>query len=320
MRATVVAAVLIAASAASPARGQTEPEWAGIAASRRPDGAVLVWNDREAWLSADGVRPFRRVADGGRPILDGAVGDDGSWSLVRDEDGENNTVEVHTASGGVRRHSLPYVGRVVMGGSTIAAANGAELHVSTNRGRRFVVREVPGPWGGGSVLSSWASDFDVMTSGVLVATDTEINTCGSSDRLEWMRRLRVRTDGVVEQIHIALSPTDYAAEFRVGAHGWLYGVSYANRLLAHGPRDAKPVRGIGRVSPDARIAHNGRITLALDDGALLRLSGARARRLGDGLDGALDLAVDGRGRALALTADGIYRWSRRDGWRPLPVR
>jgi hypothetical protein len=304
-----------------PAFAQT---FAGVAASSGEDGPVLVWNETTAYRSADGSLPFERISeDEGAAVWDGAIESDGSWALIRSPDESTTFVEIGSASGAVRRVPLDGARALAMRSSVLAVRSEAAVHVSKDRGLTFETAAAPPPFAGvGPMFGTWHNDLDVTLGGDVIVSDLEINTCGSSDRLEWMRVLRVAGPALVPH-DIVLAQADYAASFQIGAHGWLYGGSYADRLVAYGDGRGSPIQGLrGTADGPTLIANNGRVTLAIDGGTLAALHGRSARVLARDVPEISHLAVDGRGRALAITARGLERFRRGRGFElvvaPLP--
>ncbi len=104
----------------------------------------------------------------------------------------------------------------------------------------------------------------------------------------------------------------------LGAHGSVYGLrgqgeSSALVQVVSSGRLART--GLTTAEGVAMVDTNGRITLAIVDRALVRLEGARAIVLSDGVpEGAESLHVDARGRAWVLAHGGIRRFTRADGF------
>jgi hypothetical protein len=216
----------------------------------------------------------------------------------------------------VRRVIFDHPFRVAMRGGVVVVQAADGVHVSRDRGRTFTLATVPEPCDScGGVLGA-GIDLAVTARGTVIIADTEINTCGSSDLLEWMRVLRLEGDRFVATGIVMPTEADYAASFHVGAHGWLYGVSYAHRLIAWGDGGATAIHAIPFADQwPVLAADNGALTLAIVGRDLVELRATRARVLtSDVRDHISDLAVDGRGRALVVTDRGLERFSRARGW------
>lgn len=170
------------------------------------------------------------------------------------------------------------------------------------------------------VSTAYAGHALLRADGSVEVLEVEVNTCGSSDRLDWVRRHRVRGTRVetAEYPSAFDVPTTF---FRLGAYGWVYGHDWTH-LYALTPRKSLRVRGWIIRSGDSpvEIAASETRTLALHGGELAELRGARAtvldRSAPTGIGG---LAVDARGRAYGIAGGAVWRWSRRTRWeRVLP--
>jgi hypothetical protein len=291
----------------------------GVAASSRTDGPVLVWSESAAYRSLDGDAPFERVSlDSDLTIAGAAVEADGSWMLAWTDLDGRALIEVGDPSGGTRRIAFDSASAVAMRSAVLAVRSDDSIHVSKDRGRTFETVRVPAPCDGCEPVFGGMADLDVTLGGDVIVTDLEINTCTSADRIDWMRVLRQAGPRLVQD-EIALGRADYAAAFEVGAHGWLYGMSYASRLVAYGHGRAMPVRGLPATADPSPVlvAQNGRLTLAIVSDLLVSLRGGRGRVLARDLPDVQALAVDGRGRALVLTERGLERFRRGHGFEVL---
>jgi hypothetical protein len=139
-------------------------------------------------------------------------------------------------------------------------------------------------------------------------------------------RERGRVDGTAwESLPWSIdSPT----QWWLGARGWGYGVAgcgadgNVRRLCAIGPQqedDARPVPGPELKDNQAVVVvSNGRDTLARIDQRLYRLRGGDAELVDRHVPSDVSsLAVDARGRAVALVGGRVVRWAGTEGWRVL---
>lgn len=311
-----LAALVALALAPAPALA-AGAEWLGVESSA--SGAVIVWSPQRLVRSA-GDDEFEAVALGAGRILDVAVDDDGSFAvLLAGEADQPARVEFHPQG----RPTLVVEAtpdRIVAGGGGLVLLDEAGLRRLTWDGRPGPVIDVPTPCEG-CVDRTSPDDLDLARDGTLRLTDTEINTCTSADILEWQRVVTARPGA--DRAHartITVDPADYAATWRIGAHGWLYGVSYARRIVAVGARGAHPVTAIPTDGtwPDLQIAHNDRATVAAVGETLWRVEGHHARLLARAPTPPLDLALDPRSRPLVLLErDGeirLLRFERARGW------
>jgi hypothetical protein len=157
---------------------------------------------------------------------------------------------------------------------------------------------------------------------VLLAVD--VNTCGSTDRLEWQHVYAGRPPAL-RRVAWPDEDMEYAGWWTLGAGGWLYTVE-RGRVTAH--RAARTVRGIAvpHAAPGdgidglTRAATNGRVTFAILDASLLRLDGPRATVVAAVPRGDVwMIAVDARARPLAV-ADGRLLRLEGGAWRVLRDR
>ena len=321
LAATCAGAPEAAASAQQPPASRPVPscepesQWQGVDVSRH-GGTIAAWTGGAVHLSRDGGARFGPVpAPEHFSAL--AIGAGGLLYMVDSASG----LHVLRPDGSTVRRPFPYAnpGALAVRGSRLAALaegpdGGRVLVTSVDGGRRFrLERDV-----------DWSTQLFVEEDGVFHTVDVEVNTCTSSDILEWIYRDTAPEIGRPStRASYSLEQVAWATRFYPGAHGWLYAWDQRSRgLLAVTPSKALPVRGFHSTTPgwvELQVASNGRITLAAVDGRLLSLEGSRAivldRHLPSGLSG---LVVDPEGRALALREHGgdveVLRFSRRSGW------
>ncbi len=311
---TLFAALLAATLAPAPAPAV---EWSGVATASR--GAVLVWSPDRVAYSDDGDQ-FTAVACGAGSILDLVVDDDGAFAVVLDAtDDLPARLELHPRGGPVVTMSGE-TRRLAAGGGQLARLGEHDLERLDWSGRRLASIAIPSPCEGcgGAVASG---DFDLTRDRTLRLTDTEINTCTSVDRLEWQRVL-IAGPRATRATARTIRPDrkDYAATWEIGAHGWLYGVGYAGRLVAVGAGNAHPLLQVTMPSPwpQLLVDHNERTTVAAIDDSIWRLDGARAQLLARAPASPRSLALDARTRPLVLIdlkgEVRLQRFERARGW------
>ena len=209
--------------------------------------------------------------------------------------------------------------RIVADGRTVAVLTEDAMAVSNDGGATFASRAIPPPCEGceHEVIGS----FDMtITGGSPFLVETSINTCTSFDILEWQRL--VQFGATPFQRSIVVPRADMAATWHFGAFGWMYGVTYAHRLLAVSAGGFTPVEGIAPLAKDnefGNVAHNQRVTVATIGDALVELNGARARVLDAHVKPGDSLAVDGDDRPLVSDGKELWRFSRITGWTKLAL-
>lgn len=283
-----------------------------------PD-ALVVWTDHSVHLTRDGGLRWQdwSFAAG---VDTAALGRLGSLFVVSD-----GRLETLTARGERRSTELPFAGGsdlVVQRGFAMFGYEGgvSMLHTSQN-GR---------DWRSEETDQEYYRYLDLRSDGSLEILGVEVNTCSSSDTLQYIER-RTRPPGEVDFVRgrYPIGRSGGATVFQPGAHGAVYAF---DRLTRHVVTTApSAVERVGHAfpgrSPDTLfVHHNRRITLALFAGMLLRLEGRQRRTLSSEAPEAVSqLVVDGRGRALASTSDwveqvqerAVFRFERASGWRQL---
>lgn len=310
VRPPVCLAALLAAFVPS-AAGAQEP-LIGVEAARSARGGVVVWSAREVFVGDAEASSFRALPLA--QVVDVAVGDDGALLIARRIDPMDEAIDLVRPDGTTER--------VREGGARVLAAGAGVLAFlddegvvwrSDDGGRRWSQVPTPAPCESCEPVVSWGADLAIGADGSLVMVDVEINTCGSSDRLEWQRWMHAPRGRPFTQRDIVLSRDDYAASWRIGAFGWAYGVSYADRVVATSGDVARVVApAASRGYPT--LAQNGRSTIVLAAPGLLQVEGARSRVLDAAPPGIEDLALDVRGRPLAIVEGTLRRFRRRTGW------
>lgn len=292
-------------------------EWAGVATST--SGAVVVWS-RDRVVRSDDGEVYAVAACGKGTIDEVVVDDDGAYAVVfAAENDVPARIELYPRGRPVVTvQAEPR--RIAAGGGQLALVRDGDIERLDWDGRKIAAVTVPPPCEecDGAVASG---DIDLARDRTVRLTDTEINTCTSWDVLEWQRVLIAgprATQAVSRTIH--LPREDYAATWKIGAHGWLYGVSYGGRLVAVGGGKSRPVQGVTLLQrwPELTVEHNERVTIAAVDDVIWRLDGASARLLARAPATPLDLALDARSRPLALLEIGgevqLQRFERARGW------
>lgn len=284
----------------------------GVEAARSARGGVVVWSERELFVGDAEASSFRALPLA--QVLDVAVEDDGALLISRRLDLTHEVVELVRPDGTIERVREGGV-RVLAAGAGVLAFLDDEGVVwrSDDGGRRWSQVVAPAPCESCEPVSSWGADLAIGADGSLVMVDVEINTCGSSDRLEWQRWMHAPRGRPFAQRDIVLSRDDHAASWRVGAFGWAYGVSYADRLVATSGEEARVIApASSRGEPT--LAQNGRATIVLAAPGLLQVEGSRSRVLDASPPEIEDLALDVRGRPLAIVEGTLRRFRRRTGW------
>ena len=297
--------------------------WKGVAASSRGD-VVMVWSDEQV-VARVGDERFAPVSVGGGPILDVRLAADGSFAVTLGEEWPL-ALELHRRRLPTVRLASPLVPFGTEMLQRYDADEGGLALVFVDRlerrewdGRLLATIALP-PACEECPQELGAGDLDLTAHGVIRLTDTMMNTCTSVDFLDWQRVVRVdRGATKATTTTIALAPEDLAATWQIGAHGWLYGISYADRLLARGGGAAQVVRGVAIDGErEFLVAHNERVTVAAVDTAIWRLDGARERLLARAPARPVALALDARTRPPVLVeadkAVKLFRFERARGW------
>jgi hypothetical protein len=287
-----------------------------LLAQPAPNGAIVVVDEHVAHASVDGGRTYHAI-DGiaaSESFFGGAMSADGTFYGLH-----GDVIDVVRA-GHVTTHAMPDARRVVVNGRTVAVLLDAAVAVSADGGATFVVRALPAPCTGCDTTLQGAVDFTVANGSPFVV-ETSINTCTSYDVLEYQRLVQIGAPTF--QRSITVPRVDYAASWHFGAFGWMYGASYAKRLVAVSAAGSTPVvvlgAGLGEVTGSIDVAHNDRVTVANIGGALVELNGATARILDAHSKDGDSLAVDGDDRPLVSDGKELWRFSRVTGWSKLAM-
>lgn len=318
LRPHVLALGLAALSASSRASA-----WDGVAASTGVGSArVVVWSDDEARVSADDGARFVPLAlppsKGG--IVRAAITSSGAVAVARSasvKEGWASEVVVVRPDGGTRTIDLTADGGTTHGDDRVVVALDDDLVVMSDRrvswsqdgGRTFDAASIPTS---APPLAEW---YDVTrTSAGLLFVDVEIDTCGSSDVLQWQRLLQLGPRATTPTSAPLVTQPFQVSRWRFGAFGWLYATTGAGELVARGGGGVAKVVG-APAEGGLLVGHNGRTTLALRGATLMELGGGTATTLHAQAPRLEDLAVDASGRALGVDARGaVVRFSRRTGW------
>lgn len=317
-------ALAIAWFAPGRARAQAVPgALLGVAAARRGETLALR-TARAVLVSRDDGASFPEALHppaGATGLRDVAVDDDGTLLVRWSNSVGDAPVELVLPSGA--RTFVPARGvlAIAAGGGTRAFATEDALFVS-HGGRPFVaISHAPACAECEAMVGSVALGIDAH--GEVVLTDVEVNTCGSSDRVDWLRVGHVARGATeVAWASLRLPSDEGGALLRPGVFGWAYGVTARGTVWARSADESRAVSGLetGAAYEPIEVATNGRITLALWHGTLVQLRGARAIVLDADAGDVAALAVDARGRALAVDASGaLVRFRRGRGWEALPA-
>lgn len=336
-----LAALAIALALAPPARAN----WLGAAAAHEDrEGPIAVWSATELAVSRNDGASFTTLAmpvtnvrrvlverSGALLVLGGTAGGEQALLTRVHPDGALEPIEVPgwisaiETGGDVLVGLMPYEGSVV---------------ISRSRGPLATYRLPPlfdraacteDGAADAAALAECLAERSISTDasvavdrdGTAHVVDVEVNTCGSSDRLEWARTITVHPDGHARDARLRITPVDpvYPTRWTAAWRGWSYALASDGRLASLVAGRTRVLEGArGEASPGGTAlatVGNGAITLAQVGRGVVRLDGDRARVLVT-LEGDADLAdVDARGRVLALSADALRRWSRRSGWETL---
>ncbi len=281
-----------------------------IVAAPRAGGPIAIVDEHVVSLSVDGgltYRPLHRVA-ATESIFDATLAADGALYALH-----SDVLDVVRNGVLSSQHRAPDARRVAALGATVAVLRNSSVDLSTDGGATFVTRALPPPCEGCAAELDGMTDFTVA-GGAPFLVDTSINTCGSSDLLEWQRLVQVGASTF--QRTLPIPREDYAAHWHFGAYGWMYGSTYAGRVMAVSAAGAVPVTGIGPVgiTESMVVAHDGRVTVAKIGASLVELSGATARVLDAHAKPGDFLAVDGDDRPLVSDGKELWRFSRITGW------
>jgi hypothetical protein len=299
--------------------------WRGARVSRGPGGAMAVWSESALLVSRDDGRSFELLAGGsGRPVAV-AVGAAGTVFVARasgltDSPHAAFTLEAHVAGRPPRRSPLPVdeVHDLATGGGWLVVLGRGQLLATRDQGQTF--------W-----RSPFASDYGQVLSvdadGGIDLLVADVNTCGSSDRLERLKHLRGKAGEPLRDAPYQpaagppigrWTPTGRGAVHAQSALG-IVRVQRARGTLvwaAPPPPDPPP-----RWWPPFAVVGDGRTTVASHGGTLVRLAPGRPTELVRDLpDGFTVQAVDSHGRVLGLAGGTLYRWSAGGGLVELPVR
>lgn len=275
-----------------------------------PGGAIIVADDTVVHASFDGGLTYRDVFRASS-IGGASVTSDGTIYVLQGDD------LVVVRGNTIARRPMKGARRIVAEGRTVAVLMDDAMVVSNDAGATFASRAIPPPCEGCPV-SQGSSDMTIAN-GSPFMVETSINTCTSVDILEWQRL--VQFSATPFQRSIIVPHADMAATWHFGAFGWMYGVTYAHRLLAVSASGSVPVEGIA-LSKDndlGAVAHNQRVTVATIGDALVELNGARARVLDAHMKPGDYLAVDGDDRPLVSDGKQLWRFSRITGWSKLAL-
>ena len=301
---------LVVLGVCSPALAAAAPE--KIAAVPAHGGRIVVLDGGVAYASDDQGASFHSLHPG-TDIFDIALGADGTLYAL-----DGDVLDV-VRRGTTSTHPEPNAKRVAVSGSIVAVLRPDAIDLSVDGGATFTTRALPPPCPG--CFDDWGGSIDLtVAGGSPFVVDTSINTCTSSDFLEWQRLVQIAPRATFQR-SLPIAPSDFAATWQFGAFGWMYGVTYANRLVAVSSAGAEPVRGVASVTPTDRllVASNGRTTIASLGSSLLELGGATARVLDAHARAATLLAVDGDGRPLVYDDKNLWRFSRVTGWTKLAL-
>jgi hypothetical protein len=282
-----------------------------ILAVPSPGGAIVVVNDVVVHSSNDGLAYHEvfRASDG---LGDAAVTSDGTIYVIHRDD----LVIVRGST--ITTRPMKDAQRVVAEGRTVAVLTSDAVNVSTDGGATFTSRAIPVPCESCPVLQgTW--DMTIANGSPFIV-ETSINTCTSADILEWQRL--VQFGAVPFQRSLAVPKSDFAAAWKFGAFGWMYGITYAERFVAIGASATTPVLGLPKVTMADRVAvaHNQRgVTVATIGDALVELNGANARVLDLHAKVTDMIAVDGDDRPLVSDGKELWRFSRITGWTKLAL-
>lgn len=310
---------------AAPTFGHAAEPLRGVAAARRADApvAIAAWSDSALHVGDAEGRAFRSLPMDAIEAL--ALDDDGTMLVVRSPRNgpAAGSVEVVLPDGRPRRVATGSPRAVAAGAGVLAYVDDqGQVQRSDDGGRSWSRVAVPKPCGDcDPALSGSSVDLAIGNGGELVAANVDWSTCTSRDIVEWQRVLRAPRRGAFAQASIVLSPEDDAAVWQVGAFGWAYGVSAAGRLLA---TSGQATHALWRVRDDRRrllLAQNGRGTVVLTSDGLLAVEGPKAIALDRNPPASIEaLALDVRGRPLAIVSGDLVRFSRASGWQKLVVQ
>jgi hypothetical protein len=284
-----------------------------------PGGAIVIVDDVVVHASTDGGLTYRELFRASDGLGDAAVGSDGTIYVVHRDD------LVILRGNTVTTRALKNAQRVVVDGRTVAVLTeeygagtaASAMVVSRDGGATFTSRPVPVPCESCPQLQgTWDM---TIASGSPFLVETSINTCTSADVLEWQRL--VQFGPVPFQRSLPVSHRDFAASWKFGAFGWMYGITYAERLMAISASAITPVIGVPKVTMGDRltVAHNQRVTVATIGDALVDLNGANARVLDAHAKATDIIAVDGDDRPLVSDGKQLWRFSRITGWTKLAL-
>ena len=276
-----------------------------------PGGAIVVVDDAVVHVSSDGGLTYRDAFRATNGLGEVAASSDGTLYVLHGDD-----LAVVRGSTITTR---PMIGarRVVAEGRIVAVLMESAMQVSTDGGATFASRAIPAPCEGCPLLQG-QSDLTIA-GGSAFLVETSINTCTSVDFLEWQRL--VQFGPTPFQRELAVPKADLAATWRFGAFGWMYGITYAERLVAVSASGMSPVVGLPKITfaDHLQVAHDQRVTVATIGDALVDLNGTHAHVLDSHAKATDYLAVDGDDRPLVSDGKELWRFSRITGWTKLAL-
>jgi hypothetical protein len=291
-----------------------------------PGIAVVTYAGGDAAIdyAADGER-FERLAVGrGMGIDDLVVLDDGAL-LIAHEDPRGRGAAVVVRIVGHAHHEVVLAGlpnasqtHFAVNGPRVAVVNAAGAFLSNDGGRTFAPAA---RWKTMDGYAFYAASLWLGADGALEALAPGFNTCGSSDLLEDLTRVRMDPDGAVTRAALSFEKLADPSSAWLGPYGYLYTTARGEgtcALRAHAPGMTSVLASVPEDDCWITGGSNGRFA-ALALGSRIYRVGASAVHLGDGDARISDITPDSHGRALVLYADGrVVRYARRAA--PVVVR
>lgn len=312
-----ILALVLAVAPCSEAAAQS-PRLHGVAVAR-DGGPIVAWSANELFVGDHEGASFRALPI--TDVHDVAVEPGGAMLVLRVV--EDSPVSVHFVldlvrrDGSVHRVENRHVRLVAAGPRTLAYLGPSGVLRSDDGGANFAPVALPSPCLDCEGGVGAEADLGVTAEGTLVLTDTEVSTCSSVERLLWQRVMRAQRGEGFTQSFISIPLWDSTALWFVGAFGWVYGSSVRGRLFAASGSRAWLLEQPQHDFSDVIVKTNGRITIVFDGNQLIEVVGRRMRVIDSDAPEISSLAVDSRGRPLAIIQGALARFRRGRGWETL---
>lgn len=304
---------------AQPAHCVPTSERFGVALHADRGESIVVWTESSVHTSHDGGTTWNDWSVPGG-VATAALGRLGSTFVVSEAQ-----LLTFTRGGASRRRALPFAGA-----NGLVVHHGFAMYAETPSGEEVLATSADGRrWQTRTTDYEYHRYLSIDERGAIDELAVEMNTCGSSDRLQYVERRIGRPEAGFRRGRYSIVGAGWATHFQPGAHGHVYAFDpLGGHIVVSRPGGLEQVGAAFPARSGARLlaGHNRRITLAVFGDRLLRLEGSRRRTLDTSVpEGADQVLVDARGRALVHTSErtrsGLHsrllRFERGRGWREL---